>query len=253
MTTALPIVGQPVAATTPTPTVEALATLTTLAQRRLMRPTGWWTWVRLQRRFSLRMLQPHQLRVRMPTPMMRPDCDGCTDICCTGDHAWVSLRLADLARLKDIGRLDDKALSFARPPTRSDATWARKEADGSVFHHAFPHLARDDTGTCVFLTDERMCGLWPHWPLSCARYPYALDLPLRVVFYAAGCKSHAEPTTDAPPAVRALVRAVCSAYNERVLDVLRLAACGDELRALGLLDHIREKELPFVVRSLPGS
>jgi len=197
--------------------------------------------IRLRRRFDLRPVSLNGLKVAIPTGQV-PDCEACVDLCCTGDNAVVSLRLRDVAVLMDIGRTD--LISHARPvlvSTRKRPLSAgRVAADTSVFHQAFPVLARDETGTCMALTEERQCGLWPDWPLSCARYPYALDRKNGVVFYAAGCRSvRTAPVEEAPVVVRRLVRAAVDGYNERLRDIMLLAFCRPALSSLGLLDHLR--------------
>ena len=94
-----------------------------------------------------------------------------------------------------------------------------------------------------------MCSLYPSWPLSCARYPYALDLQSKVVFYAKGCTSTRDslelPVAEAPLRVRALVRAVVDAYNERIKDVILLALAKPELAELGLTQHLRLDQFPI--------
>jgi hypothetical protein len=200
------------------------------------------TVLRLRRRFSLRMLRLDDLQVKIPGHEL-PDCDSCVDLCCTGKDAVVSLRLRDIAVLLDQGR--DDVIAWDRPPSPPRARWARREADASVFHRAFPILQRDATGTCALLTEERLCGLFPSWPLSCARYPYALDLQRKVIFYARSCPTRraAVDVKDAPVHVRRLALAVVEAYNARVRDVVLLAMAKPELAALGLLQHVRLDEL----------
>jgi hypothetical protein len=202
------------------------------------------TIIRLRRRFDLRPVSLNGLQVRIPTGKL-PDCDNCVDLCCTGPNAVVSLRLRDIAVLMDLKRID--LISFERPTPPTDQrrlSWARREADASVFHQAFPVLQRDGTGTCMALTEDRLCGLWPSWPLSCARYPYALDRKNKVVFYASGCTTtRLAEMVEAPVAVRRLVRATVDAYNERLRDVVLLAFARERLRSLGLLAFINEGAL----------
>jgi len=205
--------------------------------------------LRLRRRFDFKPASLNGLKVAIPTGKV-PDCDNCLDLCCTGPNAIVSLRLKDIAGLVDLGRED--LLSWSRPPplptkdAKRQHTWARREADGSIFHRAFPILARDKTGTCMALTEDRLCGLWPSWPTSCARYPYALDIKNNVVFYAAGCQStRIAEMTEAPVAVRRLVRASLDAYNQRLRDVLFLAFARERLADLGLLQWVKVEELGF--------
>lgn len=199
----------------------------------------------LWRHYHLRPLDLGQLRVVVPMGQV-PDCESCTELCCTGPNAVVSLRFRDLARLVDAGLEHAIATERPAPPAaRAARTWARREADASIFGQAFPVLARDRTGTCVLLSTERTCGAWPRWPLSCARYPYALDLQSRVVFWAKGCgSSRILPGGEAPPRVRALLRAVVDAYNERLRDVILLAVARPELAELGLLRFVDERRVP---------
>lgn len=202
------------------------------------------TIIRLRRRFDLKPVSLNGLQVKIPTGQV-PDCDNCVDLCCTGPNAVVSLRLRDIAVLMDLGRTE--LITHERPPPPTDkrrVTWARREADGSVFHKAFPVLQRDATGTCLALTEDRLCGLWPSWPLSCARYPYALDRQNNVVFYAKGCTTtRLAPLGEAPVAVRRLVRATIDAYNERLRDVVLLAFAREHLRSLGVMAFVDEGSL----------
>jgi Fe-S-cluster containining protein len=241
---ALPVVQAPPPPThIPGPTELALAALWRDASAQFFSPRNILRQLRLRRRFDLEPVRLEKLRVAIPTAQV-PDCDNCLDLCCTGENAVVSLRLRDVAVLRDLGREDLITHERPAPPPPKKASWARREADGSVFHRAFPVLARDATGTCRALNEDRLCGLWPSWPLSCARYPYALDRRNGVIFYAAGCRStRLAPVGEAPIAVRALVRAVVDAYNERLRDVMLLAFAREELRALGLLQWVKEDAL----------
>jgi Fe-S-cluster containining protein len=236
----LPIVGQ--LEHKPGPLEEKLAALWPIARGRLYRWGHLRQTLALRRRFSLSLLHVGQLKVAIPQGKL-PDCESCEDICCTGPNAIVSLRLRDIAALVDAGL--ERFIESERPQVPvKEPTWARREADGSVFHQAFPVLARDATGTCALLTEDRRCGAFPAWPLSCARYPYALDLQSRVVFWAKGCASTTiVSSSEAPVRVRALLRAVVDAYNERVKDAVRLSMAREELEALGLLKYVKLENL----------
>jgi Fe-S-cluster containining protein len=155
-------------------------------------------------------------------------------VCCTGPNAIVSLRLRDVARLVDFGFAHH--ITHERPKTPDTATWARKENDDSVFASMFPVLTRDVTGTCELLTQTRMCGAYPAWPGSCARYPYALDKLRMKIFYAKGCQStRTMSADDAPDSVARILRAVVDAYNERIRDIVLVHTARAELEALGLM------------------
>lgn len=205
---------------------------------RLYTPRFVWRWLDLRRRFELRFVRTRSVKVMVPRGLL-PDCDSCMDLCCTGPNAIVSLRLSDIAALRDKG-LDRHIIARDVTLDEDSATWARAEAEWSVFHQMFPVLQRDVTGTCALLTEERLCSAYPSWPWSCARYPYALDLLNDRVFLAGGCGSHREMTLDdAPGSVRRLVDAAVRGYNERVRDVILLGVAMEELHELGLLAHLR--------------
>ena len=220
---------------------QALRSLWLEARNRLYHPRSWWTHLQLRRRFDLAPLRIGQLRVAVPIGQV-PDCDSCLDMCCTGPNAVVSLRFLDIARLVDLGLAAHITHARPAPPAPKDTTWARRELESSMFAARFPVLTRDATGTCQLLTDDRQCGVYPSWPLSCARYPYALDLMHHTIFYATGCKSYEMVSaSEAPPATRRLVRAVVDSYNERIRDIVLLYMARDELRELGLLAFIRDE------------
>ncbi len=202
-------------------------------------PRGLWTRAKLMRSFNLEFIRLGQVRVTVPHGRV-PDCDECLELCCTGENALVSLRLPDIARLCDQGL--SSYVVHERPPEKGydqGATVARREADTSVFHRMFPVLRRDATGTCALLTDERTCGVWPHWPVSCARYPYALDALSKEVFWAKGCRSFVTlPSSEAPPHIRRLVRAAVEGYNQRIRDLFLVHLALEELHTLGLTAHL---------------
>ena len=261
MTGALAILGQQDVAPAvrpPGPVERGLEDAWQLARSRMWRAGYRWRSFALWRRFDLRSLDLSTVKLKIPNGQL-PDCENCIELCCTGPNARVSLRLLDIARLVDHGH----AAHIVKDPVldadnRRDKqiekqhSWARREADGSVFHRVFPVLARDATGTCMFLTADRLCGVYPGWPLSCARYPYALDRQLKVIFYAKGCTSTVTvQPADAPVRVRALARAVIDAYNQRIKDVVTLALAPDRLAELGLLEHLSLAHWPLRLAGTP--
>ena len=229
MTSGLPILDQRAPREhVPGDVERALAELWPTARQRVDTFRYWReTWA-LRRKFSLRFIRLGELKVKIPQGQL-PDCETCEDLCCTGPNAIVSLRLRDIAALVD-ARLDRFIVARSQE---------QKTRGNDVFHDVFPVLDRDPTGTCRLLTDDRLCGAHPAWPLSCARYPYALDAQLKVVFWAEGCRSTTEiPAVDAPIRVRALVRAAVDGYNERIKDAVLLHTARPELEALGLLKFL---------------
>lgn len=215
----------------------ALAALWRDARYRLYSPRHVWTWLDLNRRFELRFVRKGQLKVELPRGIV-PDCEACTDLCCTGPNAVVSLRLRDIAALLDAGL--ERHITFDRPAHPPVGTWAAREAQWSVFSQMFPVLARDATGTCTLLSDERTCSAYPAWPLSCARYPYALDALRGRLFLARGCGSQRFVSAEDPPdKVKGLVDAALRSYNERIKDIILLHVALEELTELGLTPWLR--------------
>lgn len=217
----------------------ALDDIWQLARSRLYQPRHLTTWWGLNRRFNLRMVRPSRVKVLVPKGTL-PDCEACLELCCTGPNAVVSLRLRDIAVLEAAGLggaiVARDPRSLAIPAGSSE----RKRVESTVFARMFPVLARDATGTCRLLSTERQCSAWPHWPLSCARYPYAFDAENDVVFLASGCRSHRMVTLDDPPrAVSRLVDAAVHGYNERIKDIVALHLALPELFELGLLRYLQ--------------
>ena len=159
-----------------------------------------------------------------------PDCDTCLDICCTGPKSIVSLRLRDIAALLDAG--------LQQHITHERARFAIL-GNSSIFDTIFPVLAQDRTQTCTLLDENRMCGAYPHWPISCARYPYAVDALNKVVFYAKGCGSYdLLPPYEVAERTRYLVQAAIESYNERIKDIFLIYFAKTDLEKIGLNQYL---------------
>lgn len=242
------------------PHTQALKQLWLDVRYRLYTPRFFWTWFDLSRRFDLTFLRLSNVNVAIPRGIL-PDCENCLDICCTGKNAIVSLRFLDIAKLIDTNfawaidthlpttntGTDTKISSGTITGIRSNKdantnTQARKIFQETLFYDVFPVLHHDATNTCVLLDDDRMCRVYPQWPLSCARYPYALDKKHNTVFYAHGCQSRltqVESASSLTGKQRALVQAVLDSYNERIKDVILLHTALDELHEIGVLRYVR--------------
>lgn len=229
-----------------------LADLWEQTSRRAKNPRNWIKRWRLSHQFDLDFLRLSEMHIAIPKGKVS-NCTACEEICCTGPKAIIHLRLRDIAVLLDQGLAEN--IETARKPdeqylvTKSDA---EKEFDESLFAQVFPTLTRDDNGTCKLLSDKLACSVYPHWPLSCARYPFAVDATNKVIFYAKGCNSY-EILPPQEPGTRFgyLVNAAVESYNERVKDIFFLAFAFQELKELGLtqyLDTIRlQKEWRWLV------
>lgn len=218
--------------------VKALDALWADARFRLYQPRHVLTWLRLKQQFDLRFVRFSELTLKMPIGAV-PDCAACENVCCTGPDAVVSLRLRDIATLldADLGHAIGPAPS--RDAWQKGQTAASSENAASWFYKGFPALVRDKTGTCTLLGTDLSCTAHPHWPVSCARYPYALNLVDKTVFWARGCEDYTVvPSKEAPAATRALLKAVVDSYNERIKDLILVHVAPRELHELGLLDAV---------------
>ena len=220
------------------PTVAALEALwDEVSNKPLWMGSRLWTYLSLLRRMRLRRLDPGRIRVVAPRHKVN-DCRSCTDICCVGQRSAVSLRLRDIAALVDVGRTD---LITTHKPRFSAAELethpALRRHVSSRAWAVFPVLAQDSLGACRALTPSGRCGLYPHWPLACARFPYALLPESEQVFYSRRCDSFwIRP--DAGEPVREMAAAAVAAYNARIQDEILLAYARDRLEALGLLRYL---------------
>ena len=222
------------------PTVAALAALWQEVSRRpLWAPPRFFAYLRLRWRMRLRLVDPARVRLVAPAGRVN-DCSACTDLCCIGAHATVLLRLRDLALLKDLGRTE--LITHERPDfTEAELTGRpalRRQIESRSWQR-FPVLARTTFGACRALSTEGQCTLYPHWPLSCARFPYALHLDAAEVFYSRRCDAfwiRHDGSGDAR--VQAMRLAAVAGYNERIKDEVLLAYAPERLAELGLLEHL---------------
>jgi len=217
----------------------ALTELWRRARFRLWQPGHWGLWLRLRRRYNLRPLSVSQLRLRVP-PRLVPDCEACTEVCCSGRTRVVSLRLLDIARLADAGL--ESHITTTRPQftlTELDQKPALRDRVDSDLWRWFPVLAQDPSATCTLLDEQLRCRAHPAWPLSCARFPYSVNLAARTIFYAPSCQSTRTVQSDEVGApVRRLVEAAVAGYNEQIRDLVLLHVARAELEQLGLLRQL---------------
>lgn len=229
-------------ATTPAPrhlpTVAALDALwAEFSTRRVALPQRLWRRFVLTRTLDIRPLQADKVPVRAPAGKIN-HCAGCTELCCVGPRNTVLLRLRDLATLIDVGRTElisptkpsfDAATLRARPALRrhvASSAWRR-----------FPVLRQNAYGACMALNAAGRCTLYPHWPQSCARFPYALDTEPAEVFYSQRCRSFVVHPQHAPEA-HSMAAAAVAGYNERIRDALLLRFRAESLAGLGLARYL---------------
>jgi len=221
------------------PTVRALAALWQEVSRKpLFAPPNFFRYLRLRARFSLRQVDAARVRVAA-TPGKVNDCSACTEICCVGKRSAVLLRLRDIATLIDIERTD--LMTSGKPSFSSQEVADHPALErhlASTAWQRFPMLRQDRMGACAALTREGRCSLFPHWPLSCSRFPYALRLDSREVFFSRRCDAFwIRP--DAQERVERMKVAAVAGYNERIRDAVLLAYAPARLEALGLMQFLR--------------
>lgn len=235
----LPILSNTHSATSQLPTVAALQALwDEVAQKPLWAPPHFWKYLRLRWQMRLSLMRPEHVTIVAPTGKVN-DCSECTDICCLGARSTVLLRLRDIAMLCDIQRTDlithTKPI-FSQTQLAHNPALARQTSSQSW--QIFPVLRQNSFGACVALNNEGRCGLYPHWPLSCQRFPYFLDTDFKEVKYSQRCQSFwIHPKQEKQVDVMRV--AAVAAYNERIKDAILLAYAPKRLEKLGLMSYLR--------------
>ncbi len=221
------------------PAEKQLRSLWDQAKHRVYHPKNWLKLQQLWRRFDLSFILYKDIKIMVPAGKV-PDCETCLEICCTGPNSIVSLRLRDIAALIDAGlhqhMTHEKSRLTILGNTMNDS---QKNFSESVFAKIFPVLTQDRTQTCTLLDENRMCGAYPHWPISCARYPFAIDAVNKVVFYAKGCGSFdLLPPYEVAERTRYLVQAAIGSYNERIKDIFLIYFAKKDLEKIGLTTYL---------------
>ncbi len=220
------------------PTVEALAGLWRQVSAKPLWATHLWRYLKLRLRMRTELLSPYGVRLRAPLGKVN-DCAACTDICCVGPRSTVLLGLRDLATLMDLKRTD--LVTHDKPRFAEEDLATRQSLRrhvGSAAWQVFPVLRQTSAHFCAALTAAGRCSLYPHWPLSCARFPYSLHLDPVEVFYSPRCASF-EITAQAEPRIKAMAALAVQSYNERIKDAVLIAFARERLTSLGLTAFLR--------------
>jgi len=238
----LPIANQPTAAVSmPTqwPTVRGLEKIwNEIQQRPLWAPPNFWRYLQLRYQMRLKLLNPKDSHVLIPTGKIN-DCSSCLDNCCIGPRSTVLLRLRDIAHLIDMNC--QHLISAQKPSFSAEQLQQRPALRRQVYSRSwaiFPVLKQNSFGACAALDAHGHCTIHPHWPLSCERFPYALDLDPQEIIYSPRCRSfwiHPKAKQHAS----AMSIAAVSAYNERIKDMILLSYCQQPLQSLGLTQYLR--------------
>ncbi|MCK5688788.1 YkgJ family cysteine cluster protein [Myxococcota bacterium] len=226
------------------PTLQALDKLwLEVSSRPLWAPPTFFRYLKLRSRMRLNFIDPKKAKV-IAAPGQINACSSCTENCCVGKQSLVSLRLRDLALLQDLGRTelithkrpqyDEEMLSEnnALRRTLSTQTWK-----------TFPVLKQNSYYACEALDADGKCTLYPHWPLSCERFPYSLHADVEEIFFSKRCRSFwVRPDGEEP--AQAMALAAVAAYNETIKDRILLAWAPKRLEDLGLSSFLN-LELPL--------
>lgn len=223
----------------PLPTVQALDELWRRAQTQsFYAPSRLFRYLALRRTMRVKLLDPSRQRLSLPTGKVN-DCSACTEICCVGPRAQVLLRLRDVATLHDIGRtqlMTHQGICYSAEELRERPALRRQISarDWSVL----PKLKQNSFGACSALSRDGLCSLYPHWPMTCARFPYSLHLTDEEIFFSARCQSYFVHPSRHDQVVQGRIDAVAT-YNERIKDAILLTFFREELGALDLLQYLK--------------
>lgn len=225
------------------PTVRALDDLwASVSERPLWAGGRFFTYLKLRRKMRLGFVAPEQFTSIVPDGKVN-DCSSCFELCCVGKNQTVSLRFRDIAMLMDIDRTN--LITHAKPAFDQATQEARPALARTVASEAwqrFPVLKQNSYGKCEALNDDGKCTLYPHWPTSCARFPYALEISTSTITYSPRCRSFwIRP--DAGEKIEAMKVAAVAAYNERVKDLVLLAYAPEKLAELGLTRFIDNSDV----------
>lgn len=219
--------------TAPGPAVRALDALwLQVSAQPLWLPPNFWRFLKLRRKIELREVQRKDFHITTPAPLVT-SCRACTDTCCVGKKNTVSLRLVDIAWLLDLGRTE--LIANDKPTfTEDETSRARHRFTESSTFKMFPVLRQDARERCLALSASGDCTLYPDWPLSCARFPYSIDLTEREIFYSPRCASFSRVGSFDEPRIRVMIDAALSAYNQRIRDWILLDYAWAELEKIGV-------------------
>ena len=220
------------------PTVQSLDTLwTEVSTKPLWAPPNFWRYLKLRWRMNLKSINPKKIKLKAPKGKMNL-CQNCTDNCCIGPESTVLLRLYDIATLIDLGKT--ALIGQEKPGFDTELLEQRPAMQKHLASKAweiFPILKKNSFGACAALSNDGLCSLYPHWPLSCARFPYALNLEDSSIFYSRRCDSF-WIRSDVKENIQAMRLAAVSCYNERIKDAVLLEYAPKRLAQLGLLSYL---------------
>jgi len=206
----------------------------------------------LRASFDLDLLAPKRIANQIPKGTV-PDCPSCDDICCRGIENVVSLRLRDIAVFIDINRVDLMTTTKPRfPPSMIQTRPAMYELMGSELWLTLPVLRQvGEHRICAALNQDMTCSLYPHWPLSCERFPYTLNAVRKQVLWGTRCASK-KRTKEFEARSKDLFQGAVDTYNERIRDAVLLAHARKELDEIGIGQFLSDPKKPEFENPMSG-
>ena len=202
--------------------------------------------------FDVDLLEPKRIANRIPKGTI-PDCHSCDDMCCRGIENVVSLRLRDIALLMDIERTD--LVSKRKPRFPEPMMLARPsiyELMGSQLWLTLPVMKQvGENRVCAALTPDLKCSIYPHWPLSCERFPYILNGAKRTVAWGTRCPSKKQQERSSARS-DALFEGAVQTYNERIRDAVLLTHARPELDEFGIGAFLSDPSVPDFENTRPS-
>ncbi len=208
-----------------------------LSHHGLWRRPYTWKYIKLLTHYRLRLLAPHEVKILIPRGKVNY-CHECCDNCCLGKHSAVLLHLQDIALLLDHDNehyISQKKPTFAKEVLLERPALERNQR--SIYWRVFPIIKQNKFHACSALGVDGLCKLYPHWPLSCARFPYSLHADDRRIFFSPRCPSY---LLDEVRGARAslMAKAAVDAYNAAIKDIILLHYLPEKLADLGLLQYL---------------
>lgn len=199
----------------------------------------WRRQLKLQRMMRTDFISGSQIKP-ITSPRRINECAECLDTCCVGKKSTVLLHLCDIASLIDDGRTE--LMTHDKPTFSADET-ARSPAlerhVSSVAWKVFPILKQNSFYACSALDDAGRCTLYPKWPLSCERFPVALNFDAESLFLSQRCSSTRVIETDAEQdRLEEMESGALAAYNERIKDFMLLTHAKETLQHLGITKYL---------------
>lgn len=212
-----------------------------ISKRGLWKPPYTGLYIKLWRKYRLKLLSPKGVKLLIPRGKINY-CHECCDNCCLGTHSTVQLHLQDIAMLLDHGNerfITQEKPSFTKEELSDRPALERNQR--SIFWQVFPVMKQTKFHACAALGVDGLCQLYPHWPLSCARFPYSLHADDRRIFFSPRCPSY---LLDEAKGARAqlMINAAVEAYNAEIKDIILLHYVPEELEKLGLLNYLNWKQ-----------